>query len=97
MIAHLVLFKLKPGVSRVDGRVQAAIADMDALPRQVALIRAWEHGLNQTQDALAYDYGLRALFDDEDDLHAYFDHAQHIAVLRQWEAISDLVFCDYMI
>jgi hypothetical protein len=97
MIAHLVLFKLKPGVSRADARVQAVTAGMDALPRQISLIRTWEHGPNQTQDALAYDYGLRALFDNEGDLHAYFDHSQHLAVLRQWEAISDLVFCDYMI
>lgn len=95
MIVHLVLFKFKPGVSRADPEVDEVIAGMSGLPRRIPVIRGWEHGFNRTEDPLAWDYGLRALFDDEHDLHGYFDHPQHVAVLRQWEAISDLVFCDY--
>lgn len=97
MIAHLVVFKLKPGVSKADPRMSAVVAAMNALPEQIPWIHGWEHGLNQTQDALAWDYGLRALFDNEHDLHAYFEDAQHLFVLRQWEAICDLVFCDFVL
>lgn len=97
MIAHLVLFKLKPGVSKTDPRIPVVIAAMNGLPEQTTWIRGWEHGPNQTEDVLAWDYGLRALFDNEHDLHAYFEDAQHLLVLRQWEAICDLVFCDHVL
>jgi hypothetical protein len=95
MIAHLVLFRLKPGVARGDPRLERVTAAMAGLPAQIALIRGWEHGFNLTPDAQAWDYALRALFDDEADLHAYFDHSAHLPVLDQWGAISDLAFCDF--
>ena len=97
MIAHLVLFKLKPAVSKTGARLTAVIAGTHALPEQIASIRGWEHGPNQTQDSQAWDYGLRALFDNEHGVRAYFEDAQHLLVLRQWEAICDLAFCDYVL
>jgi len=95
MIAHLVLFRLKPGVARDDPRVARVTAEMARLPAQIPSIRGWEHGFNLTPDTQAWDYGLRALFDGEADLHAYFDHPAHLPVLDQWDAISDLAFCDF--
>ena len=56
MIAHLVLFKLKPGVSKTDPRMAAVIAAMNGLAEQIAWIRGWEHGPNQTEDSLAWDF-----------------------------------------
>ena len=96
MIAHLVMFKFKPGIERDDSRVTEVVSGMNELPARVPLIRGWEHGFNLTPDAQAWDYGLRALFDNERDLHRYFDHPAHGVVLQQWEAISDLVFCDLL-
>lgn len=95
MIAHLVLFKLKPGVGRGDERVAGVVAAMERLPQQIESIRAWEHGWNETPEADAYDYGLRALFDTREALHAYFEDPAHMPVVEQWNEISNLVFCDF--
>lgn len=95
MIEHLVLFKLKLGIGRNDPRVTRVIEDMNKLPGQIPQIRVFEHGFNLTLDAQAWDYGLRAVFEDTVALHAYFDHPVHIPVVQQWEEISDLVFCDF--
>jgi hypothetical protein len=70
MIVHLVLFKFRPGVARDDARVVAAVEALWRLPMQIVGIRGWEHGYNVTGDAQAWNYGLRALFDDEAALHA---------------------------
>jgi hypothetical protein len=94
VINHLVLFRFKPGVSRQDPRVAAVVAAMDELPGKINLIRAWDHGYNRTEDADAWDYGLRAGFASEADLHAYFGHPAHLPVLEQWNAIADLAFAD---
>jgi hypothetical protein len=95
VIAHLVLFKFKAGVDRNDDRTGRVVVAMQRLPGCIAQIRAWEHGYNETPDALAWDYGLRATFDHRDDMLAYFEHPDHMAVLQQWEEIADLVFCDF--
>lgn len=95
MIAHLVLFKLKPCVSGDDPRLSAVAKRMAQLPERIPGIVAWEQGGNMTLDAQAYDYGLRAVFANEGDLHAYFDHPEHLPVLAQWEEIAELAFCDF--
>ena len=97
MIAHLVLFKWKAGVAADDPRVGALVQRMDALPGKIPAIKAWEHGRNLTTDAEAWDYGLRATFVTEADLHAYFDHPAHLPVVEQCLAIADLAFADFVI
>ena len=94
MIRHLVLFRFKPGVQADDARVVAVRRAMAALPDLIPFIRDWQHGLNLTADAQAWDYGLAAAFDDENDLQRYFAHPAHLPVLAQWEAIAELVFVD---
>jgi len=95
MISHLVLFRLKPGVSRQDPRVAAAVAALAGLPAKISSITAWDHGFNQTEDADAWDYGLRAGFASTADLHAYFEHPAHLPVLAQWNDVADLAFADF--
>lgn len=97
MIAHLVLFRFKSGIARDDARLRAVVQAMGSLPAAIPAIRGWEHGFGLTADAQAWDYGLRALFENEADLHAYFEHPAHLPVLAQWEAIAELVFCDYVL
>jgi hypothetical protein len=97
VISHLVLFKFKPGIGAGDERVERAVAGMRQLPTRIALIRAWEHGFNVTPDEQAWDYGLRATFSSTADLHTYFEHDDHVAVLRQWEEVGDLIFCDFQL
>ncbi|MBI4755165.1 MAG: Dabb family protein [Betaproteobacteria bacterium] len=95
MIVHLVILSLKPDVRRDDPRLTRAVEAMLALPQQIPQIRAFEHGYNLTADEQAGTYGLRALFDNEADLHAYFEHPQHVPVVIMWSEIAELVFCDF--
>lgn len=95
MIAHLVLFRLDPGVARDDARVARFVTAMGELPAQIPFIRGWQHGYNDTADALAWDYGLRALFDNREDLAAYFDHPAHLPVVALWRGIGSVAFCDF--
>ncbi len=95
MIVHLVLFKLKPGVARNDPRLAKLAVDMAALPRRIPTIRGWEYGANLTADAEAWDYGLRAAFDSESDLYAYFEHPAHLPVLEAWNEVASLAFADF--
>ena len=95
MIAHVVLFKFKPGVDRGDKRVPVAVAAMQALPGKIPAIKTWQHGFNVTEDADAWDYGLNSAFASESDLHAYFEHPAHLPVLEQWNEIATLAFTDF--
>ncbi len=97
MIAHLVLFRFKPGFTRDDARVAALVRELNALPGRIPAIKSWEHGFNMTADADAWDYGLRAVFEGEADLHAYFDHPAHLPVVEECLAIADLAFADFKI
>jgi len=94
MITHLVLFKLRPGITPDDPRIERVMRMMAELPRQIPVIRGWEYGCNITPDAEAWDFGLLARFDDESDLHAYFEHPAHLPVLQLWSEIATLAFAD---
>ncbi len=95
MITHLVLFRLKPGVAADDPRIIRLQAAMAALPKRIASIRQWEFGANTTTDAQAWDFGLRAGFDTQEALFAYFDHLAHTPVLEQWNDVAELAFADF--
>ena len=97
MIAHLVLFRLKAGIAADDARIVRLQSEMVRLPGQIASIRGWEFGANITADSEAWDFGLRALFESQDALHAYFDHPAHLPVLEQWNNVAELAFADFEI
>ena len=94
MIEHLVLFRFKPGVATSDAAVQSVHRAMQELPGQIGGICEWHCGFNATPDELAWDYALSARFDDEQALHAYFEHPRHAEVLELWAPIAELRFCD---
>jgi len=95
VIVHVVMFRFKPGITRKDARVEAVAQAMDALPGQIPLIKSWHHGFNITQDPLAWDYGLEAVFNSEADLQAYFGHPAHLPVIERWDEIAELCFADF--
>ncbi|CAG0956075.1 hypothetical protein BURK2_00474 [Burkholderiales bacterium] len=97
MIRHLVLFKLKPGVTRDDPRVAEAVARMATLPGKLAIIIGWEHGWNFTDRPIAYDYGLNALFATREDLATYLPHPLHQELVVGAREVFDWVVCDYEI
>jgi hypothetical protein len=95
MITHLVLFRLKPGITADDVRVVRLQAEMGGLPHRIASIRQWEFGANTTADSQAWDFGLRAGFDTQEALFGYFEHPAHLPVLEQWNDIAELAFADF--
>jgi hypothetical protein len=94
---HLVLIKLKPGVSRNDARVPAWQAKFEALQHQCGGIVRFEHGWNVTDRPIAYDFGINMAFATHEDLLAYGPHPAHQEVVRLLREIGDWVICDYEI
>ena len=95
MIHHIVLLRLKEGVTRDDPRVQEAVAGLAALPSKIEGIDRWEIGWNFTQRPVAYDFGLYSSFVSRAALDAYGPHPAHVAVATHLREVADWVLCDY--
>ena len=95
MVHHIVLLRLKPGVTRDDARVRDALAALVALRGQIEGIARWEHGWNFTQRPIAYDFGLYSSFASRAALDAYGPHPAHQAVVAQLREVMDWVLCDF--
>ncbi|GAB4057441.1 Dabb family protein [Uliginosibacterium sediminicola] len=94
MIAHLVLFRFKPGIAPDSEAAHALHAQMLALPAQISEIRDWRCGFNTTPDADAEDYALYATFETRDALHRYFEHPAHLRLVESISPLVDLKFVD---
>jgi len=97
VFVHLVLIKLKPGVTRTDPRVVAWKALFAGLPDKVTGVVRWEHGWNTTDRPIAYDFGVNSGFATRADLDAYGPHPAHQEVVAKLREIADWVICDYEI
>jgi len=95
MFAHLVLIKLKPGVTRADPRVPAWQAKFAALEHKCRGIVRFEHGWNTTDRPIAYDFGINMAFATRADLDAYGPNPDHQEVVAGLREIADWVICDY--
>ena len=95
MFVHLVLIKLKPGVSRDDPRVAAWRAGFIALEHKCQGIVRFEHGWNTTDRPIAYDYGVNMAFATRADLDAYGPNPDHQAVVALEREFADWIICDY--
>ncbi len=95
MFVHLVLIKLKPGVTRTDPRVRAWETKFVALEHQCSGIVRFEHGWNTTDRPIAYDVGVNMAFATRADLDAYGPHPAHQEVVAKLREIADWVLCDY--
>jgi len=83
MFVHLVLIKLKPGVTRSDPRVKAWLPMFASLERKCSGIERFEHGWNTTDRPIAYDYGISIVFATRADLDAYGPHPAHQEIAHQ--------------
>jgi hypothetical protein len=95
MIVHIVLLKLKPGLSRNDKRVQDAFTELAGVGAQVPGVKRWECGWNAAQHPAAYDVALLSEFRSQADLDAYGPHSAHLRIAEKLKDITDFVFCDY--
>jgi hypothetical protein len=94
-IHHLVLFKLKPGISKEDQRFVKAVKMLDALPVEIPEIQDFRAGLNFSERPIAVDYGLMVLLSDEKSLKKYIEHPAHQAVAGAWREIADWNIVDF--
>ena len=95
MFVHLVLIKLKPGVTRDDPRVSAWEAKFKGLEDKCRGIVRFEYGFNFTDRPVAYDFGVNMAFDTRENLVAYGPHPAHQEVVAALREIADWVICDY--
>ncbi len=94
MLAHVVLFKTKPGIATNDPRVLALLSELDQLHKVVPGIVTWKHGSNITPDPQAWDYAVYAEFETASALQAYYENDVHAGIVRRWEEIGMLLFSD---
>ena len=95
MIRHLVLFKLKAGVTRDDPRVKRWMELSDQLPSQISQIVSWEGGWNVTDRPIAYDFGQNSTFRSREDLAVYLPHPAHQGMVAVAREVADWVLVDY--
>ncbi len=94
MIRHVVLFKLKPGFSWDDPRVQEAERIATKVGGEVPELREWRVGRNVSTRAIAYDYLAEGVLDDLAALDRYLVHPFHQSAINRWREISDWVIAD---
>ena len=95
MIAHVVLFKPKPGLTDADR--QAVIGDLKAAASGIPSIRKMRvgrrirHGLPGYEQLMREDYEFIVVieFDDIDGLTAYLNHPQHNAIGAHFMTASE--------
>jgi hypothetical protein len=95
MFVHLVLIKLKPGVTREDPRVKAWQPMFVALEQKCSGIVRLEYGWNTTDRPIAYDFGINMGFATRADLDAYGPHPAHQEVVAKLREFADWIICDY--
>ena len=101
MIAHVVLFRLRPDVSLEDRRAliddwETALRDIPSIRRalvgrRIRIGRAYE-------DLIHTDFPYAAIieFDDTDSLRAYLDHPAHEGIsTRFFAALADTLIYDF--
>lgn len=94
-VHHLVLFKLKPGVSKTGDRYKAAVKALEALPRSISFISDWRAGENFSTRPIAYDYGLCVVLESRQALQDYLTHPAHVSAANLWKEIADWNIVDF--
>lgn len=87
MIDHLVLFTVRGDVSSEDaGDLLSSARD---LREQVPGVVDLSAGENFSERAGGYTHGLFARFRTADDLRAYIEHPDHLALVEKLDALTD--------
>lgn len=92
---HLVLFKLKPGISKDDQRFKAAALQLQSLADSIPQIIDFRAGENISDRPIAVDYGLMVLLANEKTLKAYLEHPAHKRAVAAWKEIADWTIADF--
>lgn len=87
MIRHVVLFKLKPGVSHDDRDRWLEMSR--AAHARIASVRAFSIGPDLMGLPRSYDVAVVADFDSLDDVRDYAAHPQHLPVVELARGLSE--------
>lgn len=96
MLRHIVMFKLKEGVSRDDPRVIKAVEMIERLPAQIDTVEAAELGWDVSRKPHSFDYATLWQFRDQEGLDQYSAHPAHQEVLVATKDIFDARIADYL-
>jgi hypothetical protein len=97
MIRHIVLFKLRDGVTADDPRVVTAFGTLAALGPTLPTVRAWETHRCFGSRPVSHDFALISQFADEADLAAYAAHPEHQKVLVLLNEVFTLAVADFVL
>jgi hypothetical protein len=95
MLKHIVVFKFRDGVTRVDPRVVEVYNQLAQLPGRIPEVLAWEQGHNVSGRDIAYDMALYSSFENQEALQRYSDHPAHRAVVDRLREICTWHIVDY--
>ncbi|MET8676624.1 Dabb family protein [Streptomyces sp. NPDC004647] len=94
MIRHVVLFKLKPGITWDDPRVLEAERVAEKVGSEVPELHEWRVGRNISTRPIAYDFLAMGLVEDEAALERYLVNEFHQSAIKLWREVSDWVIAD---
>ena len=87
MIRHVVMFKLKPGVSPAQRDEWLEMSRR--LHGEIDLVRAFSIGADLLRLPRSYDVAVVADFDNLKDVQAYADHPTHLATVELSRKLSE--------
>ncbi len=94
-VTHLVLFKLKPGITKTDQRYKTAVEALETLPQKISFISDWRAGENFSTRPIAFDYGVCLILESKADLQNYLVHPAHVQAANLWKEIADWNLVDF--
>ena len=94
-VTHLVLFKLKQGVTKADDRYKLALTKTKVLPRKIMDMEDCSMGENFSPRPVAYDFGLSVVFSSRKRLENYLIHPAHLEAVEVWKEIADWNIVDF--
>jgi hypothetical protein len=87
MIRHVVMFKLKPGVS--EAQRDEWLEMSRRVHERIDLVRAYSIGEDLLHLPRSYDVAVVADFDSLDDVRAYADDPAHLSAVELSRSLSE--------
>lgn len=87
MIRHVVMFKLKPGVS--PARRDEWLETSRRVHAEIDIVRAYSIGVDLLRQSRSYDVAVVADFDNLEDVRAYAEHPLHLSAVELSRELSE--------
>lgn len=87
MIRHVVMFKLKPGVSPAQREEWLEMSRR--VHAEIDIVRTYSIGVDLLRLPRSYDVAVVADFDSLEDVRAYADHPLHLSAVELSRELSE--------